>query len=161
MADLTATSTITLKKGKRAMTQSNTIAQIGTRTYTVTLPNPANATDLVVLGKFPAGCAPIGVFTKANANLASNTGLEFGLSANANGAGATVLIANVATGVHTNWGYATAATTSNLGAQSDSADSYLVMTVRGNSTGAVHTVTVTVLIAGIDAETATFSTFTN
>lgn len=161
MADLTATSTITLKKGKKPMAQSDTIGGIGVRTYTVTLPNPANAADSFVLGKFPPGCAPFGVYTKANANIASNTGIEWGLSANANGAGATVLIANVATGIHTNWGYAAAATTSNLGAQSGSADSYLVGTVRGNSTAAVHTITATFLVAGIDVESAPYSTFTN
>ena len=161
MADLTATSTITLKKAKKVATQNETIAAIGTRTYTVTLPNPANAGDFVILGKFPAGCAPVGVYHKANATIAANTSLEYGLSATANGASPSVLIANNATGgIGTGWGYASAATTANVGVQSTTADTYLVATVRGNATAAVFTVTSTFIVAALDPESAPYSTFT-
>ena len=160
MADLTSTSTISVKRNKKAMQLSDTIAGLGTRTYTITLPNPANAADLFVLGKLPVGTLPVGVFTKANATIASNTGIEWQISANANGAGGVAVIANVATGIHAaGWGYAAPVTTSNTAPVSAN-EMYLVGVVRGNSTAAVHTVTATFVLAGVDVESAPYSTFT-
>jgi hypothetical protein len=160
MADLTATSTITAKKERRAAMLSDTIGQTRTMTYTVALPNPANTADTVTIGAFPAGCALLGVFTKANAAAASGCGIEYGLSANANGAGASVAVANVANGANTAWTYSPAAATANVGTQSSTADCYLVATIRGANTAAVHTLTITAVVCALDPSASPYSTYT-
>lgn len=161
MADITSTTTVTEVKERRVATQADTIGQLCTRTFTAKLPNPANATDFVVLGKIPAGCAVTGVYTKANAAIASNTGIEYGIASTANGVtGLTVMAANVAAGVsNVAWTYSPAASGANSVPVSSN-DTYLVATVRGNSTTAVHTLTVTAVCVAIEPEVAPYSTFT-
>jgi hypothetical protein len=161
MADITSTSTITELKERKAAHQADTIGQVCTRSFTVKLPNPANTADFVVIGKIPAGCAVSGVYTRANAAIASNTGIEYGISSTANGVtGLTVMGANVAAGVsNVAWTY----TPSAIGANSvpvSANDTYLVATVRGNATAAIHTLTVSAICVAIEPDVATYSTFT-
>jgi hypothetical protein len=158
MADLTSTTTVVRKKGVKAAAQADTIGQVAVKYFEATIPNPANATDYFVVGKMPDGSGLTGVFVTANAAIASNTGVEWGLSANANGAGAVVGVANVATGVSaTTWTYAPAV---GLATAVPVGDSYLVGTIRGNSTTAVHTLKIAAVCVACAIDAGTYSTFT-
>lgn len=161
MADTTSNSTITQKKSRRAMTQADTIAQIGSRTINWTVANgTSEIADTKVLGRIPAGCVLLGAYTKANAALTVTTGIEYGISANANGAGASVAIANLANNGNVNWTWTPAAAVTQAAACNATSDGYLVATFRTANNVVAATVTTTFVFVAVDAAAAPYSTFT-
>lgn len=161
MADRTANSTITQKKGKKVAAAPDTIAALGTRTFTWTVANgTSEVADSFVLGKIPAGCAVLGAWTKSSANLAANVAIEYGISASANGASPSVAIANVANNGAITWVYTAASTTANTTVANAVNDGYLVATIRTANNTVAATVTTTFLLAAVEAESAPYSTFT-
>jgi hypothetical protein len=161
MADTTANSTITAKKLKKGVPACDTIAQIGTKSFTWTVANgTSEVADTKVLGKIPAGCSLLGAYTKAANAMTVTTGIEYGISANANGAGASVAIANLANNGNVNWTYQPAAAVTQAAASNATTDGYLVATFRGANNVVATTVTTTFLFAAVDPEVATYSTFT-
>lgn len=73
----TFTTTTAIKKSVRPATQADTIGQVISRTFTISVPASVGANDTSELTgvKLPAGCVVMAAYAKASANGAANSGI--------------------------------------------------------------------------------------
>ena len=156
MADLTANSSVKVKRGRHNATQADTIGQVFTRTATFVFPNPSNIADTIAIMPVPPNTVIMGVSYKTEANLTANVGIELNVTANANGAGGVLLMANAANNFNITQAFSAAANYAHL----STGQQYIAVVPRVANNAVSTMATVTALMVSLGDETATYATYT-
>jgi len=159
MADLTSTANVVVGRTRRGAHQGDTIGGVFARTYKWTLPAAAASGDAVPFGQAPQGCFLIGVYTKANVASNANCAIQYAITANSNGAGGNIAVANVANNLNTTAHLYTAAVSANAATNATSTEYLAGQIVTAGAANAATMIT-TFLFMGVNPDTAPYSTFT-
>jgi hypothetical protein len=159
MADLTSTANIVVGKTRRGVHQGDTIGGVFARTYKWTLPAAAASGDAVPFGVAPQGCMLLGVYTKANVAANANCAIQYAITANSNGAGGNIAVANVANNLNTTAHLYTSGIPANAVCSITSTEYLSGQIVTAGGANAATMIT-TFLFVGVNPEAASYSTFT-